>query len=309
MRDRCYPTDMTDAEWELIEPLLPPPACTQPSGGRPEKYDRRTVIDAIRYLVDNGIKWRAVPTDFGIPWRSLYAYFQRWAAAGVVAHIRDQLHQQVRVRESKNPRTVTVILDAQSVKGAETVGAATRGYDAGKKINGRKRHLAVDTRGLPMFVMVTTAGINDGPLGRDMLLRLRLAHPEVTLAWAASAYLPLVDWANTFLGLTLQTVSRPRGQKGFVVLPKRWVVERAISWIMRGPPERQGLRAPSPTQRGTHLVDPDHLDDTAVDQTSQKAGHRPTHSHISGTPTRTDPCQLRRDSAGPGAVALSEPYA
>ncbi|MDT0485247.1 IS5 family transposase [Streptomyces doebereineriae] len=224
---------MTDAEWELIEPLLPPPACTQPSGGRPEKYDRRTVIDAIRYLVDNGIKWRALPTDFGIPWRSLYAYFQRWAAAGLVTHIRDQLHQQVRVRESKNPRTVTVILDAQSVKGAETVGAATRGYDAGKKINGRKRHLAVDTRGLPMFVMVTTAGINDGPLGRDMLLRLRLAHPEVTLAWADSAYLPLVDWANTFLGITLQTVSRPRGQKGFVVLPKRWVVERAISWIMR----------------------------------------------------------------------------
>lgn len=233
MRDRCYPTDMTDAEWELIEPMLPSPACTQPSDGRPEKYDRRTVIDAIRYLVDNGIKWRAVPTDFDVPWRSLYAYFQRWAAAGVVAHIRDQFHQQVQVRESKDPRTVTVTLDSQSVKGAETVGAAPRGYDAGKKINGRKRHLAVDTRGLPMFVMVTTASINDGPLGRDMLLRLRLAHPEVTLAWADSAYLPLVGWANTFLGLTLQTVARPRGQKGFVLLPKRWGVERAISWIMR----------------------------------------------------------------------------
>ncbi|GGZ44694.1 DDE transposase [Streptomyces poonensis] len=234
MRERRYPTDMSDAEWRLIEPLLPPPACTLPTGGRPEKYDRRDVVDAIRYLVDNGIKWRAVPADFGIPWRSLYAYFQRWAAAGVVAHLRDQLHQQVREREGKNPRTVTVILDSQSVKGAETVGAATRGYDAGKKINGRKRHLAVDTRGLPLAVMVTPASLHDGPAAHDFLFRLRLAHPEITLAWADSAYGgQLVDWAHTFLGLTLRTVARPKGQKGFQVLPKRWVVERSISWIMR----------------------------------------------------------------------------
>ncbi|AZQ40072.1 hypothetical protein EJ357_47410 [Streptomyces cyaneochromogenes] len=100
-------------------------------------------------------------------------------------------------------------------------------------MNGRKRHIAVDVSGLPLFAMVTTAGINDGPLGRDLFFRLRLAHPEVTLAWADSAYSGLVDWSNTFLALTLQTVARPKGQKGFVVLPKGWGVERAISWIMR----------------------------------------------------------------------------
>ncbi|MFE6946430.1 IS5 family transposase [Streptomyces chartreusis] len=175
----------------------------------------------------------AVPADFGTPWRSLYAYFQRWAAAGVVTHIRVQLHQQVREREGRNPRSVTVMVDSQSVKGSETVGSDSRGYGAGKRIKGHKRHIAVDMNGLPMFVMVTTAGIGDGPLGRDLLFRLRLAHPEVTLAWADSAYSGLIDWADLVLGLTLQTVSRPKGRKGLVVLPKRWVVERAISWIMR----------------------------------------------------------------------------
>ncbi|KOG51292.1 transposase [Streptomyces griseoflavus] len=234
MRERRYPTDMTDAEWRLVEPLLPPQACTTPTGGRPEKYDRRDVIDAIRYVVDNGIKWRALPIDFGVPWRTLFAYFQRWAAAGVVGRIRDQLHQQVREREGKNPRSVTVILDSQSVKGAETVSAATRGYDAGKKINGRKRHLAVDTRGLTVAVMVTPADIHDAPAARDFLFRLRLAHPEIVLAWADSAYGgQLIDFSRAFLGLTLKTVTRPKGQKGFQVLPKRWVMERAISWIMR----------------------------------------------------------------------------
>jgi transposase len=224
---------MTDGEWSLIEPLLPVPACKTPTGGRPEAHPRREIVDAIRYVVDNGIKWRSMPADFP-PWRTVFGFFQRWAAAGVVAHIRDHLHQQVRIREGKNPRSVAVILDSQSVKGAETVGAATRGYDAGKKINGRKRHLAVDTRGLPVMVMVTPASLHDGPTARDMLFRLRLTHPEITVAWADSAYAgQLVGWSRSFLHLTLKTVPRPRKQSGFVVLPKRWIVERSISWIMR----------------------------------------------------------------------------
>ncbi len=194
VRERRYPSDTTDAEWAVLEPLLSVPACELPTGGRPEKHPRRNVVDAIRYVNDNGCKWRAVPVDFGIPWRAVYGFFQRWRASGDLARIFAELHQMVRVHDGLNPRTVAVILDSQSVKGAETVGQDTRGFDGGKLINGRKRHLAV----------------------------------------ADSAYGgTLVDWSHSFLGITLKTVPRRKDQDGFAVLAKRWRVERAISWIMR----------------------------------------------------------------------------
>ncbi|WP_435859362.1 transposase [Streptomyces neyagawaensis] len=140
----------------------------------------------------------------------------------------------VRVHDGLNPRTVAVILDSQSVRGAETVGQDTRGFDGGKLINGRKRHLAVDMRGMPLAVMVTKASPHDSIPARDQLFHLRLAHPEVAVAWADSAYGgTLVDWSHSFLGITLKTVPRRKDQDGFAVLAKRWRVERAISWIMR----------------------------------------------------------------------------
>jgi len=133
-----------------------------------------------------------------------------------------------------------VILDSQSVKGAETVSEETRGFDGGKLINGRKRHLAVDMRGMPLSVMVTPACPHDSIPARDQLFRLRLTRPEVTVAWADSAYGgTLVDWSYSFLGITLKTVPRRKDQDGFAVLAKRWRVERAISWIMRA---RRNLR-------------------------------------------------------------------
>ncbi len=234
VRERRYPSDTTDAEWAVLEPLLPVPACTQPTGGRPEKHPRRNIVDAIRYVNDNGCKWRSVPVDFGVPWRTVFGFFQRWRASGALARIHAELHEQVRLHDGINPRTVAVILDSQSVKGSETVGQATRGFDGGKLINGRKRHLIVDMRGMPLNVMVTKASQHDSVPARDLLFRLRLAHPEVVLAWGDSAYGgPLTDWARSFLGLTLKTVPRRKGQDGFAVLAKRWRVERAISWIMR----------------------------------------------------------------------------
>lgn len=233
MREHHYPSDMSDAEWLLIEPLLPPPSCSLPTGGRPEKYDRRAVVNAIRYVNRTGCQWRAVPFNYAVPWRTVYRWFQKWHAAGVTARICAELHEQVRLREGKNPRSVTVVVDSQTIKADATVPRATSGYDAGKKATGRKRHLAVDTRGLPVMMMVTPASIHDAHAARDFLFRLRLAHPEVTLVWADSAYGgELVTWAKDRLRLTLKTVNRPR-TKGFVLLPKRWVVERSISWIMR----------------------------------------------------------------------------
>lgn len=232
-RRRRYPSDTTAAEWALIEPLLPVPACQTRKGGRPEKHHRRDIVDGIRYLVDNGIKWRAMPSDFP-PWRTIYGYFARWAAAGVLGVIRDQLRRRIRLASGKTPNAVATVVDSQSVKAAETVAKDSRGYDAGKKINGRKRHLVVDTRGTPLLVLVTSADVTDRDAGKEVLFRLRLMHPEITVVWADSAYSgQLVDWAKKYLNLTINVVVRPPGQPGFIVLPRRWVVERSLSWIMQ----------------------------------------------------------------------------
>lgn len=157
----------------------------------------------------------------------------RWAAAGIVGQIRDQLRKRIRREMGRAPGAVATVIDSQSVKAAETVGRDSRGYDGAKKINGRKRHLVVDTKGLPLFVMVTPADITDREAAKEVLFRLRLMHPEITIVWADSAYAgQLVAWAKTNLGLTIKTVSRPKDAVGFVILPRRWVVERSLAWIM-----------------------------------------------------------------------------
>lgn len=232
MRRRRYPSDTSDAEWALIEALLPPAACGV-GRGRPEKHPRREIVDGIRYLVDNGIKWRAMPADFP-PWRTIYGFARRWAATGIINLIRDQLRRAVRISSGKTPQAAAVIVDSQSVKASETVGKDSRGYDAAKKINGRKRHIVVDTRGLVLLVLVTPADVTDRDAAREVLFRLHLMHPEIATVWADSAYAgTLVTWAKTQLDLTIKTVRRLPNTSGFVVLPRRWVVERSLSWIMR----------------------------------------------------------------------------
>lgn len=125
------------------------------------------------------------------------------------------------------------MIDSQSVKGAHTVTGDTCGWDGAKKINGRKRHIVVDTRGLPLLVMVTPADLTDRDAAKEVLFRLRLMHPEITIVWADSAYAgELVKWAKKYLNLTIKTVRRPPDTSGFVVLPRRWVVERSFAWIM-----------------------------------------------------------------------------
>jgi transposase len=170
--------------------------------------------------------------DFA-PWRTIYGYARRWAAAGVVGVIRDQLRRQVRLAAGKTPRAASAIVDSQSVKASETVGKVSRGWDGGKKINVRKRHLICDNRGLVLLVMVTTAGVHDSVVAKELLFRLALTHPEIAIVWADSAYGgKLVAWAKKYLDITIKTVKRPPGTDGFIVLPRRWVVERSWSWIM-----------------------------------------------------------------------------
>ncbi|WP_353938344.1 IS5 family transposase [Streptomyces ficellus] len=228
-----YPSDTSVAEWALIEPLLPVPACRTKTGGHPEKWPRRDIVDAIRFIVDNGAKWRALPADFP-PWQTVYGFFWRWNRAGMVAFIHDQLRRRIRTDKGRCSFPVTLIVDSQSVKAASTVGKDSRGYDAGKKINGRKRHIVVDTLGLPVMITVTPGDARDEIIARDLLWRLRLTHPQITQVWADSAYSRdlLPNWAADHLWLTLRPVIRPKGTKGFVVLPRRWKVERSIGWIM-----------------------------------------------------------------------------
>src|SRR3712207_3812170 len=158
----AYPSDLTDAQWALIEPLVPARSSRGRGtrGGRPVKYSRRRIVEAILYVDRTGCSWRQLPHDFP-PWETVYFYFQRWAADGTVDRIHDALRNAVRDAADRDPMASAGAVDFQTVPGAATVGKATRGWDAGKKTNGRKRHLVVDTGGLLLVVLVTAASVQD----------------------------------------------------------------------------------------------------------------------------------------------------
>jgi transposase len=230
-RERRYPTDITDAQWAELDPLLPDPAWLAGRGGRREKHCRRVVVDAILYVVDNGIKWRALPADFP-PWPTVYKRFALWEKAGASQRVLDALRDRVRLVAGRVAAPSAAIIDSQSVRAAETVGRATRGYDAGKKVQGRKRHIVVDTMGLLVAVLVTPASTQDRVAAHCLLRRLRATAGErVRLVWADGGYTgTLLDWARTTLGLVVEIVKRP-DLPHFTVLPRRWVVERTLAWI------------------------------------------------------------------------------
>jgi transposase len=230
-RARRYPSDTTDAEWAVIAPLIP---TGQPGrrGGRPPVHARRDIVDAIRYVAHNGCVWRALPADFP-PWQTVYDYHARWTADGTVNQLHNTLREQVRAAAGREPEPTAAIIDSQSVRAAETVARASRGYDAGKKVNGRKRHIAVDTIGLLLVVAVSAASVQDRHAGRALIWAVRACCQRVALTWADSGYSgTLVDVAAAF-GVTLRIVAKLAGQVGFRVLPRRWVVERTLAWISR----------------------------------------------------------------------------
>lgn len=142
-----YPSDMTDTEWTEVRDLLPVPAWMGHRGGRPEGYCHREILDAIRYAVDNGGKWAALPVDYP-PYKRVHAFFTRWRDHGLIAEFHDRLRDRVRFGEGRDPRPTAAVIDSQSVKAAATVHSPTRGFDGGKLIKGRRRHLIVDTLGL-----------------------------------------------------------------------------------------------------------------------------------------------------------------
>jgi transposase len=225
-----YPSDLTDEQWALIEPLLPAPR-TGRKGGRREKHPRRRIVDAILYLARTGCQWRYLPKDFP-PWPTVYWYFTWWHDDGTVEKVHDALRGKVRQADGRNPEPSAGLIDSQSVRAADTVPKATSGFDAGKKTKGRKRFIVTDTLGLLLAVHVVAASVQDRDGGKRPLLWTRLDHPTVRKFWADQGFAGrLVTWAADTLRREMDIVRKQPGQRGFHVQPKRWAVERTFAWI------------------------------------------------------------------------------
>ena len=223
-----YTSDLTDREWQLIHYCFPKPTKT----GRPRQHSYRELANAIFYVVKTGCQWRNLPTHFA-PWATTYHYFRLWKRNGLWAAIHTHLRELVRMSDGRKRHASAGIIDSQSVKSTEV--SDERGYDAGKKVNGRKRHILVDTIGLITAVMVLPANIQDRdaakhllPLALGQRTRNRIKH-----IWADGGYAgALVRWARKTCRCTVEIVKRSELHT-FKVLPRRWVVERTFGWLGR----------------------------------------------------------------------------
>lgn len=225
MTRQRYPTDLTDAQWAVLEPLIPPAT----PGGRPRSMEMRAIVNAIFDVRRTGIPWEYLPHDFPT-WQTVYAYHRQWLDDGVWEALNDALRQAVRQKERRDPEPTGGIIDSQSVKMTALPG--WRGYDAGKTINGRKRSIVVDTRGLLVRVVVHAAD-RSAAWGAQRVLAL--AHEAATRRkklWGDQHYGgQLAQWAKETVGWELEVIRRPPDAEGFEVLPLRWRVERTFGWF------------------------------------------------------------------------------
>ena len=254
MESRRYPTDLSDDEWRCISPHLPEPA----GWGRPRLHGLRAILDAVFYLLKSGCPWRLLPRDFP-PWKTVYDWFRRWRIDGTWERLNTELRERLRSRLGRNPNPSAGIVDSQSAK-TSGVGGEQRGYDGGKKVRGRKRHLLVDTEGLVLGAKVHSARVHDEDGIKLLLESARTELSRLKHLWVDAGYRGRGrKWAEEVLGLSVEVVRKPlkpvpekvakvwaeewakEGKevewqrlmppKGFRVLPRRWVVERTFAWI------------------------------------------------------------------------------
>jgi putative transposase len=242
MTREVYPPDLTDAEWSYLLPHLPAPK----AGGRPRRHSVRDILHAIFYLLRSGCAGRLLPRDLP-PWKTVYHDFRLWRVQGLWERVHRALHAAVRAKGGRDPQPRAAIIDSQSVK--TTMVGGPRGDDGGKKVNGRKRHLLVDTQGLIIRTVVHPAEITDRDGAKRLLAPLQGQLPRRQHVWADRAYTGQVrEWIQTTLGCTVEMVKHwwtglrwvwvapgqepPTIPSGFHVLPRRWVVERTFAWLV-----------------------------------------------------------------------------
>jgi putative transposase len=225
-----YPTDLNDTEWLQIAPYLPKASST----GAPRIHSWRSILNGMFYVVKNGCGGRALPHDFPA-WQTVYHYFRLFRRHGLWEQLNTVIREAVRQKEGRQPQASAMIADSQSAKSAE--GGESRGFDGGKMVSGRKRNLLVDTLGLVVLAKVTAANVQDVHAGKQLFSAL-LQKPErltrLEKIFADGGYRgDLEDWAQHNLQVVLEIVLKLEGQKGFQVLPKRWVIERTFAWLTR----------------------------------------------------------------------------